>query len=86
MEGERQGEISPGSLPWGDSGINLSKDTDSSTAEGKVRLFIKMDDTTPNSSKINGFRATSLEKKREQGQGTAEKIKKTRARVLLCSC
>jgi len=39
VEGERQGDISPGSLPWGDSGINLSKDTDSSTAEGKVRLF-----------------------------------------------
>lgn len=76
MEGERQGEISPGSLLWGDSGINLSKDTDSSTAEGKVRLFIKMDDTTPNSSKINGFRATAPEKKREQGQGTAKKTNK----------
>lgn len=63
MEGERQGEISPGSLLWGDSGINLSKDTDSSTAEGKVRLFIKMDDATPNFSKINGFRATAPEKK-----------------------
>ncbi len=47
MEGERQGEISPGSLTCGDSGINLSKDTDSSKAEGKVRPFINMDHGTP---------------------------------------
>lgn len=32
MEGERQGEMSPGSLVDGDSGMNLSRDTDSSTA------------------------------------------------------
>lgn len=74
MEGERQGEISPGSLLWGDSGINLSKDTDSSTAEGKVRLFIKMDDTTPN-IKINGFRATAPEKKERAGAGNKKKKK-----------
>lgn len=32
MEGERQGEMSPGSLLAGDSGRNLSRDTDSRTA------------------------------------------------------
>lgn len=74
MEGERQGEISPGSLPWGDSGINLSKETDSSTAEGKVRLFIKMDDTTPHSSKMNGFRATALQANRAGGREQQKKL------------
>lgn len=35
MDGERHGDVSPASLLCGDSGMILSSDTDSSTAEEK---------------------------------------------------
>lgn len=41
MDGERQGDRSPGSLLDGDSGMNLSRDTESRTAVRKKRSNIQ---------------------------------------------